>query len=325
MTECQRCGGRAELFLCPRCVNTLEKQLSELPWWLGRLTETAHGRVRMSDNGGRRSARRRDLDGDTELAACIEILPNNRDGDLEKARRDREKRALAHALATGRINARASELLGQVADGLAYWVRVLCEARGLPSPAAAGASRIYGGIWTLWLRENVGAIAASEDAADIVSDVEGWLGDIARVVNRPLRWWSLGDCPADVRVEGPAQHGKPDPTAPCNAELPRVPERTEHVTCRECGTRQTVMRVLMLRKYAVEHGEPQTRKELVRYNRELPTEFQVPARTLRDWLDRGALAPCDLTDEGDPLYSWVDVRLLMLESKHASVNRRAAR
>ena len=48
------------------------------------------------------------LDGDAELASCIEQLPS--DDDLDKARRKRQQLA-RHALATGGINARASELL----------------------------------------------------------------------------------------------------------------------------------------------------------------------------------------------------------------------
>jgi hypothetical protein len=47
MTECQRCGGRATLFLCPRCESHLDKLLRELPWWLERLTETAVGATRL--------------------------------------------------------------------------------------------------------------------------------------------------------------------------------------------------------------------------------------------------------------------------------------
>jgi hypothetical protein len=311
VTECRRCGGRAaDAFLCQRCAETLRGWLRELPWWLERLTETAQGRTRMTDNGGRRSARRRDLDGDKELAACIEPLPDNPQHDLDKARRDRERAALAHALASGRINARASQLLGDIASGLGYWCRVLCEARGIAAPALAASHGAYGTTAVAWLAHNIAAVAQSEDAGDICTDVEGWLEDIAQTINRPVRWWPLGACPAET-ADGP-----------CQAELPRVPEHTENVRCRDCGATHVVSRVLLIRKHERE-GQPQTRRELVRYNADLPPEFQVPPRTLRDWLARGKLAPCGADPEGDPLYSWVDVRLLMFDSKHGSLRRRA--
>lgn len=309
MTDCQRCGGRAnDAFLCRNCQAALQTTLSHLPWWLARLTETAIGQTRMSDNGGRRSARRKDLDGDAELASCIELLPN--EDDLEKARRKREHVALAHALATGGINARASELLDEIADSLGYWCRVLCEQRGLeytPSPSR----RAFGANHARWLRINLGAIAASEDADTIAGDIDGHLEDIVKVVNRPLRWWSLGECPAQVD----------DAQEECGNEL-RVPANTEEVQCRRCGTRHNVLRLLLSRKSQTE-TKSMKRSELVRYNRELPAEFQVPPRTLRHWLQTGRLCACGEL-AGDPLYSWIDVQLLMLDTKHhLSVIRRA--
>ena len=300
MTECRRCGGKANTFLCPRCVTKVDTGLRELPWLLRCLTETATGQTRMSDNGGRRSARRRDLDGDRELAACIEPLPPNKDGNLERARREREQHALAHALASGRIDARASQLLGEVADGLGFWCRVICEQRGIaytPTP-----SRDYGASHAAWLALHVQAIALSEEADDIASDVERWAEEITTVINRPVRYWPLGKCPAET-TDGP-----------CEAELPRVPEHTEEVRCRSCRSVHSVARVLVIRKHERE-GEPQTWKSLRKYNRDLPPEFQVPERTLRDWLARGRLAPCGANPEGDPLYSWMDVRLLALDKR----------
>jgi len=303
VTDCRKCGAKApNAFLCPRCVGSLRDQLSELPWWLERLTETALGMTRMSDNGGRRSARRKDLDGDKELAACIECLPPNKTDDLEKARREREQHALAHALASGRINAKASMLLGEIADGLGFWCRVIGEARGLAyQPLQSG--RSLGANHAQWLTIHVDAIALSEEADDICGDVERWAEEITTVINRPVRYWPLGQCPAETS------------DGPCEAELPRVPEHTEEVRCRSCGSIHSVARVLVIRKHERE-GQPQKRKELVRYNSDLPAEFQVPPRTLRHWLTTGTLEPCGYDGE-DPLYSWVDVRLLALDRRIA--------
>lgn len=313
LTECQRCGGKAsDAFLCGLCTRSLGKTLAEMPWWLHRLTETALGQTRMSDNGGRKSARRRDLDGDKALAAYIEPLPN--EDDLGKARRLRQKAALAHALATGGINAKASELLAEINDGLAYWMRVLCEARGVTIPTL-GVGPTLGALRATWLAGNINAIAASQDAGDIGMDIKGWMNEIRDCVNRPVRYWVLGDCPQWLDASAERDEG------PCGAPL-RVPAETVEARCRKCGAKHNVKLLLLARKYDAE-GQPMTRRKLVRYNNELPNEFQVPPRTLRDWLYRGALAPCGANPEGDPLYSWVDVRLLMIDSKHASVTRRA--
>lgn len=309
MTDCQRCGGRATTFLCPRCTTTLKTTLAQLPWWLDRLTETAIGQTRMSDNGGRKSARRKDLDGDAELAACIETLPPNKDDDLERARKAREKLALAHALATGGINARASELLSEIADSLGYWCRVLCEARGFDyAPDRSG--RSLGANHAHWLHANVGAIACHEDADTIAGEIEQAVEDIVAVVNRPIRWWALGHCPGEVDGH------------PCGTEL-RVPEETEEVKCRRCKVTHNVHRLIWSRKSEAE-TVPKTAPELTRYNRELPPEYQVPPRTLQHWLATGRLCACG-TNGTDPLYSWIDVRLLMIRKPQKATTGAAAR
>jgi hypothetical protein len=298
MSECTRCGAKANnAFLCRPCLLTAQTTLADLPWWLNRLTETAVGQTRMTDNVGRKSARRKDLDGDAELAACIELLPKA--DDLEKARTARQKQSLAHAVATGGVNLRASELLAEIADSLAYWCRVLCEIRGLtytpsPLPTTLGANHAR------WLRVNIGAIATYDDAADIVGDIETHLEDIVKVVNRPIRWWHLGPCPGWRDDE------------PCLTEL-RVPEESEEVHCRRCKNTHTVQLLLLARKAEAEQKH-MSRRELTRYNKELPPEFQIPPRTLQHWLDSGRLAAC-MEIAGDPLYSWMDVRLLMLDTK----------
>jgi hypothetical protein len=298
--ECLKCGGRAQnSYLCRQCITTVQTTLADLPWFLEKLNETATGQTRMTDNVGRKSARRKDLDGDTDLAACIELLPKA--DDLDKARQARQNAALAHALATGGVNARASQLLATIADSLGYWCRVLCEIRGLnytPSPLP----RTPGANHARWLRVNIGAVATYDDAADIIGDIEGHLEDIVKIVNRPIRWWHLGPCPGWRDDE------------PCLTEL-RVPEESEEVHCRRCKNTHTVQLLLLARKAEAEQKH-MSRRELTRYNRELPAEFQIPPRTLQHWLDSGRLAAC-VELAGDPLYSWVDVRLLMLRTKHA--------
>lgn len=302
MTECRRCGGTAQLFLCPRCVEHVRRLLAEMPWWLHRLTETAVGQTRMSDNGGRKSAPKAGLDGDADLASYIEPLPPNKDDDLDKSRKAREKAALAHALATGGINARASELLGEIADSLAYWAHTLCDERGMTydPPAIVNRPCAYGQKHAEWLRANVWAIASSESADDIAADIERHAAEIVRVVNRPIRIWYLGECPTwdDTR------------NAACGVRL-RAPEHSIETYCPRCHVTHNVHRLFLARIDEVERDR-RTFEQLVKFNRELPAEFQVALRTLQNWRQTGALKIRGHLN-GEPLYSWADVKRLQLK------------
>jgi hypothetical protein len=306
VTECRRCGAKATLFLCQRCTDALQRTLAELPWWLNRLTEAAIGQTRMADNGGRRSARRKDLDGDAPLASMIELLPAG--DDLDKARAKRQRVALAHALATGGINARASELLGAIADSLGYWVRVMCEHRGILAPTNNGA--VYGALWAKWLAVNVAAIAASEEADDIAGDIHGMLEDIVTIVNRPIPVRELGPCPTwDEQRNGP-----------CRNDL-RAPADALETYCRRCKTTHGVNRLLLAR-FAEAERSLLTFDRLCKVNKMQPGDFQIPLRTLQHWRrvevlkPRGWMRPdgrhgiARHTDDDQPLYSWADVRTL---------------
>jgi hypothetical protein len=313
MSDCKRCGGRAnDAFLCRNCQTTLQTALADLPWFLNRLTETALGHTRMADNAGRKSAARKDLDGDAELASCIELLPQ--DDDLDKARAKREKAALAHALATGGINARASELLAEISDSLSYWCRVLCESRGVDY-APANAMKAHGANHAAWLSIHVASIAAYEGADDIAGDIDTHLEDIVKVVNRPIRWWALGPCP------GWFEDRRTHTSEECKTEL-RVPAHTEEVQCHRCRTRHNVHRLAWARKVEKENTL-MSGKDLIRYNKELPAEFQVSPRTLQHWLATGRLCACGEL-AGDPLYSWIDVQLLAVKRVQKSATGAAA-
>lgn len=314
MTECRRCGGKApDSFLCQRCTRSLGNHLSELPWWLHRLTEAALGQTRMSDNGGRRSARRNGLDGDAILASCIELLPPG--DDLEKSRREREKVALRHALATGGVNARASELLGEITDSLAYWCRVLADERGITyqpwqirnRPSAPGQNHAE------WLRAHLHSIAASESADDVATDIEGHLEDIVRVVNRPIRMMFLGECPTWIE----------DSNAACGLRL-YAPQDSVEVYCRRCKSTHNTHR-LMLEAMAQAEREVHTWDGIIRIMKMLPSDYRVSTRTLQHWRQTGLLRARQWVRAGDgrkgitqhgeadvPLYAWADVKRLQL-------------
>ena len=308
MTECRRCGGKAQLFLCPRCTSSLQRTLTDLPWWLNRLTEAAVGQTRMSDNAGRKSAARRDLDGEQPLAACIEPFPDGSETDLDRARRQRQRAALAHALAAGGINARASELLGQIADSLAYWVKELCDSRSVDyTPPVMASERLtaLGTAHAAWMARHVGAIAASELAEDICGDVEGHLDDIVRIVNRPVPI-RVFRCPTWIS------------DAHCGTRL-RTPADELEVHCKRCGITHNVHRLMLALMDDLSH-QSFTVDELIAAMRKVPESYRVPERTLRRWRSTGKLAPSGWRGE-TPEYAWADVQKLKTADRRDSPTR----
>lgn len=304
MSDCRFCGAKAHNgFLCRRCRDTLSINLRQLPWLLDRLTEAAVGQTRMSDNGGRKSTRRTDLDGEKPLAECIEPLPNG--DDLDKARKAREQHALSVALAAGGCNARASQLLSEIADSLAYWVRVLCETNGRPVPQLP-AGRSHGAPQAIWLAVHVDSIAAHEDAADIASDVVGHLEDITTAINRPVPVRELGHCPTWVERDN----------RPCGVPL-RAPADDVEVYCRRCRQSHNVNRLLLARMEELEHRH-YTAAELIRVMRRIPEQYRVTERTLRRWRETQKLMPVAM--RGDtPEYAWSDVQRLKATDRRVGV------
>lgn len=300
MAECQRCGSKSQLFLCNQCTTRVHRNLIELPWWLNRLTEAAVGQTKMSDNGGRRSAEKFGIKGETTLAECIEPFPNEREEDLERARRQREKAALAHALSAGGVNARASELLATIADGLQYWVKDLCDSRGIQyQPLRFRGSRFIGPLrvgevrrakpnadgaeYALWLAEYVGAVASSEYALDMVTDVEGFLEDIEKRVNRPPEQRLCGPCPT-VKEDG----------LRCDMQL-RAPRDASEIRCPACKA-----------THNVEHLEIQLFNEISEQLFTIPELAKVvlpklgepvPRSTLHYWLQKGHLKPAGYRED----------------------------
>ena len=327
MTECQRCGANRanNAFLCFRCEKHAKRLLLELPWWLDRLTEAAVGQTRMSDNGGRKSARRKDLDGEKTLAECIEPFPDPNEDDLERARKAREKAALAHALAAGGVNARASELLAEIADALRYWIKVLCEARNATyTPHRATNVHSLGSSEALWLAGNVAAISASDDAAEIIGDIETHHDEIVRVVNRPVRVMNLGPCPTFDERKNQA----------CGVTL-RATQDSIEVHCPRCKRTHNCNRLLLERMDEAERTKL-TFEEVLRVNLDQPIEWQIAPRTLRHWRSSGALRAhqwrradgrLGLTrhdDDDVPLYLWADVKRLQLRKPQKAATGAAA-
>jgi hypothetical protein len=199
-------------------------------------------------------------------------------------------------LASGGINARASQLLADIADGLGYWVRVVCESRQL-IPPKLGSGVTYGQPQAQWLAHHIASIAQFEDAGDIVSDVENWTRTIEQVVNRPIKFQPLGNCEVLVK------HG--ESWKPCGSKL-QAPTHVEIATftvqCQGCDTRQSALR-LMLGLIDKAVGEPLTWEQLKWVNSR-QGENAVADRTLRRWKADG------LITSRDGKYLWADVQMV---------------
>lgn len=319
MTECQRCGAKANnSFLCRSCGTLARRLLDELPWWLDRLQETALGQTRMSDNGGRKSARRQDLDGEKPLAECIEMFPNSKEEDLEKARRARQDAALAHALAAGGINAKASKLHADITGALAYWVRVLTETSHSAAQTPAWTAVIGpppARVSILWLRINLAAILAHPDAADIVGDIEIHQESLIECINRPVPTVILGPCPTWLEKRNQE----------CSVPL-SAPRDDIEVQCPRCRTVHNCHRLQLLRTDGITNGNTLvTFDQALTFNAEQPAQWQISPRTLRHWRTTGQLQPAAVNDNGQPLYSWPAIKLLHLAKPQKVTTGAAAR
>lgn len=207
-TTCQTCKGRAQLFLCGKCVRKLREDLAELDWWISRLIESAIGQVRLGD-GGKRSVRT--MHGDDELASHIGALPgcsceDECDCDPKVARAKRQRAALAQALALGRVNANAAELHADTANVLSTWIRHLCESRAVEVPELATTASA-----AEWLHKNVSVIANNEAAYECVDELSDIRKRIERAVNRP----------SHASSSASAQHGSRNPTRCAAKNCPR--------------------------------------------------------------------------------------------------------
>lgn len=321
--KCQACKGQAaNAYLCGKCVKQLRDNLAELPFWIDRLIESIVGQVRFGD-GGTRPART--MHGDDELASHIESLPgcscdDECTCDPKIARGKRQRAALAHALALGRVNANASELHADIANVLETWIRHLCETRSVTIPKLATTVRM-----ARWLHANVSAIANDEAAGECVDELADIRKRIERTVNRPEPRKFLGKCPT---WDEEAQKA-------CGREL-SAPADAIEVRCRDCRQTHNCNRLQLLLVNDQER-EKVTMARIRYLNRNLPPEYRIPERSLRQWIADGRLKPRGYLradgsrgitrhSEGDePLYLWADVRKVRTKVREVKAKVKAAK
>lgn len=281
MPDCTRCARKTDLYLCSTCIGNLRSMLHDMPWYLDRLVETAIGQARITDTG-RRAKRRDVLHGDDSLAAHIEAFP--RDGDKPPTKRDllaRQRLALHHALAAGRVNGRASDLLQKIHNTLAWWIKDLCEQRGIDIPTLNTTVAMV-----RWLERHCSHIAHQDDGLDFINEIDDVQKSIERVINRPVAPMIIGPCvtdPApDELLSQRAQKG--DGTTRCNFAL-HVGKKANKVTCPQCDETHDVSDVLT-RNLAELDDVLVTVRDLVDWV--LPRlDEPVPQRTIERWIVKG--------------------------------------
>lgn len=263
-TQCQSCSAKSQLWLCPRCQGDLKQLLDGLS--LG----TPLG-------NGRRSR-------PWLVSLYDEVHGNTRKG--ESARRSTDKtsplpfREVASALAL-----KAKGTLGT-------WLRHLCETRGIEHP------NIHTTIgMAKWLSRHISAIANDEGCGELVADVQGLVGEIERIINRPVMDQFCGTCNGVVE------------SMPCDMRL-YAPREAAEVYCTRCKTTHNIAE-LFERTLNASDDKSFTIKEL--HKTILPAvrcHIEDPQRTMRRWFTTGKLVPTGYDSDGEPRFLLADVREL---------------
>jgi hypothetical protein len=323
---CQACGGRAQLFLCPRCESDLREHLRSL------LTQP-------DDEGRQRLGLLEYLDdaaigGRGRGKSLIEYTdPEHGDEKLDRALANGEFHR-DKVLAAGGVNAKASRLRASVAATLSALARSIADTRGvIPTPQKAAESLFVGPLlpgWrrlpanyamttaeiAWWLSENAQAIALDEAAGEHHADISRIVGDILRVINPPTPPRFCGPCPSTIdRAHGQCQQHHPHP---CGNRL-MAPRTAIEVTCRSCRETHNVERLIKRLLADVDHWRFD-RAEILLIMETL--DERLNERTFRRWRAAGKVRPSGyrrpdgsigITRRGDadePLYRLSDVRKL---------------
>ena len=302
MPDCTRCARKTDLYLCSTCIGNLRSMLHDMPWYLDRLVETAIGQARISDTG-RRAKRRDVLHGDDSLAAHIEAFP--RDGDKPPTKRDllaRQKLALHHALAAGRVNGRASDLLQKIHNTLAWWVKDICTRQNASIPRLNTVTSMV-----RWLEKHCATVAHQDDGLNLIGDVEELQKSIERIVNRPVAPMVIGPCVTDPAPDDLLEQraGKGDGTTRCNYAL-HAGQKANKVTCPQCDETHDVSDVLTQNLAELDEVLV-TVRDLVDWV--LPRlDEPVPQRTIERWIVKGWVPVRGQDSSGANMVTIGDVR-----------------
>lgn len=327
MTDCQHCTAPCQLYLCGRCTAELRALLRSLVTttsrggkrtlgWLEYLTDAAVSQTAMGQPARHIRTEPVHLDGDATLASHIEAYPDDETTDIDQARRDRQSAALRHALAAGKVNARASDLLADARVIIGDWTGHINARRDLrwqpdhvPTTAEMAA----------WLASHADAIACDEMAGQLHAQIDRLVRRIKNVINRAIPPRFCGPCTNVVYRK--ADDGVIRKVT-CGTLLDAQPRATE-VTCPSCNTAHDVEHLIETLARRTDHmrftsadvllimtalGTPIPERSWRRWRKEGRVKIRGYQRPDRADGNRGAIGLTRRTDDDEPVYRLAEVR-----------------
>lgn len=320
MSTCSVCSAKAITFLCNSHTDELKSMLTDLPWWIDRLTEAALGQTKLRDPG-RRSQRTNAVNGDDEvlpkctchhaehegqsceavdreMVTTTSLELNDAEEVVEVETQEEvatpcpcveyqpvadQAKMRAQFLAAGGINARASDLLDAVRNTLSTWVRHICETRGVVVPALTKPR-----LMAMWLKTNVPAIACDEGAGQFFGDIKDLVGD-KRDEHSDGAIGKLINRPMPRKTLGPCPTWNERTRRVCGLELTAREDAIE-TTCPQCLRTHNCNQLQLLLMNDLER-RPVPFDKILKANQIQPLDRQVSERTLRWWRQHGKLKP----------------------------------
>ncbi|WP_207842592.1 hypothetical protein [Williamsia soli] len=318
MTQCQKCGGRADAFLCRDCGQALVRDLDMIPWLATRLGESA-----------------------LKLTALSPTMS----GPRRKVTEDEEQSPVP-------FNSWAHGLYDELRTVCMRWVRDLCDANGVPFwPIDAVPHNFIGplprrGIRRLpaagyvvttqdlsrWLSKNYLSIMNSEDAGMCANEIHATISRALTVINPRVPPAYRGPCPT-VTGKGPRDEpltcGIPLYAPHTNDTDPDSPI-VDRITCPKCkedhDTRVLEQQLLNdVGKYLMPASQVfQVMRELGEPIAKSTFYSWTSSRRLqpRGWEHKGRIVGYWIHRNDPPMFSIDDVRRLRRTSDKPKVGSR---
>jgi hypothetical protein len=163
--ECQKCKGRAQLFLCPSCIVELRRQLLDMPRFVEHLKDSAIGNTRLSNDSYRQ---------------------------------------LGFESRTPIFDDRATDLIDEIHRVLGQWARPMARTHGYvisPSIAWHRPDLPYTHTsydYAVFLAAHVNDLANDPDVGELCAVLRRCVKQTVAVVSRPVPSQFCGPCPATI-------------------------------------------------------------------------------------------------------------------------------
>lgn len=213
MTECQKCGARAQCFLCQQCMIWLRRQLLGLPTLIGHLRDAALGMTRLSNESSRQ---------------------------------------LGFTSRTPVFNDRANYLIEEIDSTLYRWAMRMVWRHHYVISAPIGLNPIgythTSADYAIFLAAHVSDLAKDEYICELCEELRGYVKRALVIVNRRTPDQFCGPCPALVSdhqkcVDSEGKNTCGYRAHECATRL-MSPRGAVEVTCGSCGAVHDVQRLV---------------------------------------------------------------------------------